>query len=284
MPEKQFRILVADDDENILELVKIYMEAEGYLVLCAGDGQKTLDLIRKFRPHLLILDIMMPRVDGREVCRKLRESGDKTPIIILTALGDDYDKIHGLELGADDYVTKPFNPRELSARVKAVLRRLSNDVALSRLLIFPGLEIIPEQHQVLVNGMEITLTRTEMDLLCILAEQPNRVFTRENLMSTVWGYDYPEDLRTVDTHIKRLRKKLNQERRENQKGQEKQEDQEGQKKQDNKERQGHQERPGNIDNRDYQDNQDYQENQENRIAGWEIKTVWGVGYKFEVKG
>lgn len=223
-------ILVVDDDEHVLDLLQVYLLKEGYRVLGARNGREALELFGREHPDLVVLDIMMPELDGVEVCQRIRKTS-RVPIIMLTAKDEDVDKILGLEMGADDYVTKPFNPRELLARIKAVLRRAAEwEDHPGGLLQFPHLEINPANSEVKVDGNPITCTPKEMQLLATLASNPGRVFTRDQLLEQVWGYEYFGDTRTVDTHIKRLRRKL--------------------------------EVPGDCP--------------------WEIKTVWGVGYKFEV--
>ncbi len=223
-------ILVVDDDEQVLDLLQVYLLKEGYRVLGARDGNDALELFKREHPDLVVLDIMMPGLDGFEVCQRIRKNS-RVPVIMLTAKDEDVDKILGLEMGADDYVTKPFNPRELLARIKAVLRRAAEwSEHPGAVLQLPRLEINPAHCEVKVDGQPITCTPKEMQLLVTLASNPGRVFTRDQLLEQVWGYEYFGDTRTVDTHIKRLRRKL-------------------------------------------------------EVTGtcpWEIKTVWGVGYKFEV--
>lgn len=226
------RILVADDDENVREILRVYLTKEGCSVTEAVDGIDALRLFEQEKPDLMVLDIMMPGMDGLTVCRKIRETS-KLPIILLTAKGEEIDKILGLELGADDYITKPFSPREVVARIKAVLRRVDDkgdddDEALT----FPGLYIDMTNYRVEVDGEFIKCTPREIEVLYYLAKKPGRVFSREELLKKVWGYEYIGESRTVDTHIKRLRKKLNV--------------------------------------------------GDDTIC--DIKTVWGVGYKFDVKG
>ncbi len=228
---KQQKVLVVDDDDNVVRLISLYLKQEGYSVFEAADGKEALRLHRRHRPDLVVLDIMLPKMDGWEVCRRLREQ-HSTPIIMLTARDDDSDKVLGLELGADDYVTKPFNPRELVARVKAVLRRLraSDGEEEGEVLQYRQLYLNRTERRCCVGGSEIPLTAKEFDLLWLLAGHPRRVFSREQFLQQVWGYHYTGDTRTVDTHIKRLRKKLS-------------------------------------------------------VAedpDWEIATVWGIGYRFEV--
>lgn len=205
-------ILLVDDEQKIRDVVRMYLEKEGFSVGEAADGQEALDKISSGKWDLVVLDLMMPGVDGWAVCKEIRKTAS-LPIIMLTARDDEVDRVVGLELGADDYVIKPFSPRELAARVKAVLRRTifdredTNETRQPE-LIYPGLSIDPESRLVLVNDKPIYLTPKEYDLLYQLAKSPNRTFTREDLLSTVWGYDYFGDARTVDTHINRLRDKL----------------------------------------------------------------------------
>lgn len=222
-------ILIVDDETHIRELVRLYLEREGFSVAMAKDGEEALEKAKALKPQLVVLDIMLPKKDGWDVCREVRKFSD-VPIIMLTAKGEEFDKVLGLELGADDYMTKPFSPRELVARVKAILRRTAQDDAGDDNEIkLPGLAINRVSREVTVSGREAVLTPKEFDLLWYLAKNPGKVFTREQLLTAVWGYDYYGDLRTVDTHIKRLREKVEQDAR-----------------------------------------------------GFHIKTIWGVGYKFEV--
>lgn len=200
-------ILVADDEKNIVQLIKLYLSNEGFRVETAYDGQEALEKARRFNPDLVVLDIMMPRVDGLEVCRRLRKESN-VPVIMLTARTDDVDKIVGLELGADDYVTKPFNPRELVARVKAVLRRTQASQQPDITLDVGNISIDPARREVRIGGQEVHLRNKEFDLLVALAQERGRVLTREALLSRVWGYEYLGDSRTVDVHITWLRDKL----------------------------------------------------------------------------
>ncbi|MFA6075065.1 MAG: response regulator transcription factor [Negativicutes bacterium] len=226
------RILIADDDTNIRELIKIYLLKEGFEVFEAVDGAETIVKAQQCNPDILVLDIMMPVLDGIEVCRQIRRFS-KLPIIMLTARADDDDRIIGLETGADDYLTKPFNPRELVARINAVLRRSEERKAekVSEIVVFPYLNIDHNNYLVKVDGQEINMTNKEFELLWFFTKNTNKVFTRDQLLEKVWGYEYYGDTRTVDTHVKRLRAKLS-----------------------------------------IRDS-----------FGWDIKTVWGVGYKFEDK-
>ena len=200
-------ILVADDEKHILQLVSLYLTNEGFRVETAADGQEALDKARRFRPDLVVLDLMMPRVDGWEVCRRLRKESD-VPVIMLTARTDDVDKIVGLELGADDYVIKPFNPRELVARVKAVLRRSRGSLDHDTSIEVGDIRIDPARREVHVAGKPVHLRAKEFDLLMALAQEQGRVLTREALLSRVWGYEYLGESRTVDVHVTWLRDKL----------------------------------------------------------------------------
>jgi two-component system, OmpR family, response regulator ResD len=212
------KILVIEDEEGIVHLLKLYLRDAGYDVTAAYDGADGLALHAREQPDLVILDIMLPAIDGFEVCRRIR-SWSKTPILMLTARGDLEDRVSGLDLGADDYLVKPFSPRELLSRVRAILRRTegretarsqtgSAGQAEKAVLRFPGLIIDLPARRVEVNGAEVLLTPTEFDLLALLAQSPNRVFTREILMNKVWGYDYLGDGHTIDVHISALRKKI----------------------------------------------------------------------------
>ena len=211
------KILIIEDEEGIVHLIKLYLRNAGYTVIAAHDGADGLALHARERPDLIILDIMLPTMDGFEVCRRIR-SWSKTPILMLTARGDLDDRVSGLDLGADDYLVKPFSPRELLSRVRAILRRTEDreaggpptgsQVAAKAVLSFPGLTIDLPARRVEVNGSEVALTPTEFDLLALLAQSPNRVFTREILMNKVWGYDYLGDGHTIDVHISALRKKI----------------------------------------------------------------------------
>jgi len=223
-------LLVVDDDDNICQLIKLYMEKEGFAVETVQRGDDGVAAFHKIRPNMVILDVMLPGMEGWEVLREIRKV-DRTPVIMLTAKGETFDKVLGLELGADDYMTKPFDPKELIARIKAVIRRTqpapeTNDKELR----FEGLTISLANYTVNYRGETMELPPKEIELLYFLAGHPNKVFTREQLLEQVWDFDYYGDSRTVDVHIKRLREKLSDE--------------------------------GNP---------------------WQLKTVWGVGYKFEVK-
>jgi DNA-binding response OmpR family regulator len=200
-------ILVVDDERSIVQLARLYLQNDGYRVETATNGREALEKVRSVQPALVVLDLMLPEIDGWEVCRRLRRESD-VPIIILTARGDDVDRIVGLELGADDYVTKPFNPRELLARVKAVLRRASAAPRSPAPIRVGDVVVDPARREVSVAGRPVELRPKEFDLLCALARQPGIVFPRERLMQEVWGYDYAGDTRTIDVHITWLREKL----------------------------------------------------------------------------
>lgn len=200
-------ILVVDDAPNIVELLRLYLEGAGFATVVATDGPSAVDLHRKHRPDLVILDVMLPGMDGFEVCRAIRREAD-TPVLMLTARTDDVDAIVGLELGADDYVTKPFNPRALVARVKAILRRTDGTVRLGRPIEVGTLRIDPRRREVAVGQRVVELRAREFDLLAALARDPGIVLSREALLDDVWGTDFPGETRTVDVHVSELRKKL----------------------------------------------------------------------------
>jgi len=223
-------VLIVEDDRNIAELLQLYLEKEGYDVNVAVDGGQGLAKFRLYRPDLVLLDVMMPVMDGWAVCRAIRAESN-TPVIMLTAKGETDDKVAGLKSGADDYITKPFEMREVLARIEAVLRRTTGAAAeaKARRLTFDRLVIDMDAFELLVDGKKVDTPPKEMDLLYYLASSPNRVYTRNQLLDEVWGFDYFGDSRTVDVHIKRLREKL-----------------------------------------------------EGVSENWSLKTVWGVGYKFEV--
>ena len=226
------KILLVDDDPNIRQLVNLYLEKEGFEVEMADRGDTALQIFRQSPPNLMLLDVMLPGMDGWQVLREARKVSN-IPIIMLTAKDETFDKVLGLELGADDYIAKPFDMKELVARIKAVIRRYQVPEAAdgTKELVFPGLTVNISQYTVTYMGKELEMPPKELELLNFLASHPNQVFTREQLLEQVWGYDFFGDSRTVDVHVKRLREKLT----------------EGEK------------------------------------LGWQIKTVWGVGYKFEVK-
>ncbi len=229
MKDKQ-TIMVVDDDPNIAQLVKLYLEKEGFEVSVETRGDDAVAAFQKNPPSLMLLDIMLPGMDGLQVCRAVRQIS-AIPIIMLSAKDETFDKVLGLELGADDYITKPFEGKELVARVKAVLRRSSPGESEKDTLSFPGLTISLEKYEVHYQGKLLEMPPKELEVLYFLAAHQNRVFTREQLLEQVWGFDFFGDSRTVDVHIKRLREKL----------------------------------------------------QDSEALGWTIRTVWGVGYKFEVK-
>jgi two-component system alkaline phosphatase synthesis response regulator PhoP len=201
------KILIVDDEANIIELVKLYLAREGLTIESAGTGHDGLSKFATFSPDLIILDIMLPDIDGLEICRRIR-SKSKVPILMLSARREDVDKIIGLELGADDYLAKPFNPHEMVARVKAILRRVSAPVAAPPTIDIYGLHIDVSKREVTVAGKPLTLRTKEFDLLAVFAQNPGVVLSRDRLLSDVWGYDYYGETRTVDVHINHLRDKL----------------------------------------------------------------------------
>ena len=224
------KILVIDDDLNICDLLQMYLEKEGYEVRTANDGVEGINTFKTYEPDMVLLDIMLPQKDGWQICREIREQSNK-PIIMITAKGETIDKVLGLELGADDFIVKPLDMKEVFARIKAVLRRYAKHDAFDEELIkFENLEISKQKYELKVCGKVVDLPPKELDLLYFLASNYNRVFTRDQLLDKVWGFDYLGDSRTVDVHIKRLREKL-----------------------------------------------------EGASESWSLKTIWGVGYKFEVK-
>lgn len=211
---KNPKILVVDDEERIRRLVRMYLERNAFDVEEAEDGQEALDKALENHYDLIVLDLMLPGMDGRDVCAALRQQNNEVPIIMLTAAGDEMSRIHGFELGADDYVVKPFSPRELVMRVKALLKRAIQTTdkeapaSVSSVLTFQTLTINMDSRRVLCDGEEVSLTPKEYELLCYLAQRPEKVFSREELLRDVWNYQFYGDQRTVDTHIKRLREKL----------------------------------------------------------------------------
>lgn len=211
LPLSGVTVLIVEDEMSITRLVRLYLEAAGAVVLEAHNGRTGIEMFERERPHLIILDIMLPDFDGWEVCRRIRHCSD-TPIVMLTARETENDRVRGLDLGADDYVTKPFSPRELASRVRAILRRAGGADGLAAQTLdrleYPGLTILPLARRVEIEGMPVPLTPKEFDLLFILARAPDRVFTRQTLFSQVWGFDYLGDSRTVDVHVGTLRKKL----------------------------------------------------------------------------
>ncbi|MFX3633523.1 MAG: response regulator transcription factor [Candidatus Pristimantibacillus sp.] len=214
MPDYASRILVVDDEERIRRLLKMYLEKEGYTIDEAEDGESALRLATATDYALILLDVMLPGIDGVEVCSRLRQV-KATPVIMLTAKGEEMNRVQGFEVGADDYVVKPFSPREVIYRVKAILRRssatafLTKEVNSSNNIVFPHLVIEHDAHRVSAGGQEVSLTPKEYELLHYLAVSPDKVFSREELLKDVWNYEFFGDLRTVDTHVKRLREKLN---------------------------------------------------------------------------
>jgi two-component system, OmpR family, response regulator len=223
------KILVIDDDVNICELMRLYLEKDGYEVITVYNGMKGVEVFKESAPNLILLDIMLPGIDGLQVCREIRKVSS-IPIIMLTAKGETFDKVLGLELGADDYMVKPFEPKEMVARVKAVLRRYEHKDVDIKEVVYPNLDINKSNYSIKLAGKELELPPKELELLFFLASNPNKVFTREQLLEHVWGFDFFGDSRTVDVHVKRLREKIE------------------------------------LENQN-----------------WQLKTVWGVGYKFEVK-
>lgn len=225
-------ILIADDNRDITDILSTYSKMEGFEPLIACDGEEAIRLFDEKNPEVVLLDVMMPKVDGYEVCRKIR-SKSNVPVILITARGEDFDKIMGLDIGADDYIVKPFSPREVMARVRAVMRRMAKAVKENEsenVIKISNLEINLDEYTLHIGGQRINLTKKEIETMWTLVSNPNKVFTRDNLLDSLWGFDYFGDSRTVDSHIKRLRAKL-----------------------------------------------DTVEH-----PSWTIKTIWGVGYKFEV--
>ncbi|MHB8171837.1 MAG: response regulator [Thermincolia bacterium] len=206
------KILVVDDEQHIAELVKFNLEKEGYQVICAHSGAEAIDRFKEETPNLIVLDIMLPEMDGLEVCRRLRNlpNGADVPVIMLTAKGEEVDKVLGLEIGADDYMTKPFSPRELVARVKARLRRLAKEEKQpeGQVLTYGEVVVYPENYEVMVRGRKQDLTPKEFELLKLLLTNRGKVYTRDYLLERIWGYDYYGDTRTVDVHIRHLRQKI----------------------------------------------------------------------------
>jgi len=212
--ERELKILVVDDEERIRRLIRMYLERENYMIDEAEDGNTALKKAQENDYDLILLDVMMPGKDGMEVCKELRET-KSTPVIMLTAKGEEANRVQGFEVGADDYIVKPFSPREVVLRVKALLRRSStitfvqSDTATKDILVFPHITIDNDAHRVTADGKEVNLTPKEYELLLFLAKSPDKVFDREQLLKEVWHYEFFGDLRTVDTHVKRLREKLN---------------------------------------------------------------------------
>jgi len=223
------KILIVDDNKQITSILEEYAKKEGYSTQIARDGQEAIREFEKINPDIILLDVMMPKMDGFEVCREIRKKSN-VPILMITARGEDFERIMGLDIGADDYIVKPFSPPEVMARVRAILRRLNpGEEKKQSILALHNLEINLDEYRVSVAGQPVSLTKKEIEILWTLASNRNRVFSRDHLLNSVWGYDYFGDTRTVDSHIKRLRAKLDP----------------------------------------------YEKD------GWEIKTIWGVGYKFE---
>ena len=206
------KILIVDDDSNIAELISLYLMKECYETKIVGDGEEALAAVKSYQPDLILLDLMLPGIDGYQVCREVRSSKD-TPIIMLSAKGEIFDKVLGLEMGADDYMEKPFDSKELVARVKAVLRRYHKQApepaeSADKIVSYPDLTINLTNYSVTYMGEQLDMPPKELELLYVLASSPNRVFTREQLLNRIWGYDYVGDTRTVDVHIKRIREKI----------------------------------------------------------------------------
>ncbi len=225
-------ILIADDNPDITDVLAAYAKKEDLIPVVAADGEEAIRMFRQYNPAVVLLDVMMPKEDGYEVCRKIRAKSD-VPVILITARGEDFEKIMGLDIGADDYIVKPFSPSEVMARIRAVLRRMTKkdkEHNSENVLSIENLEINLEEYTLHIGGTKVSLTKKEIETMWTLASNPNKVFTRDNLLDSLWGFDYFGDSRTVDSHIKRLRAKLDA-----------------------------------IDH-----------------PNWSIKTIWGVGYKFEV--
>ncbi len=230
------KVLIVDDERNICEIIRLYVEKEGYKTLCAYDGDEAVRLFNQEKPSIVLLDIMLPKKDGWQVCREIRSTSN-APVIMLTAKGELFDKVLGLELGADDYIVKPFEPKELVARIKAVLRRCEygqgGNADTQSGLKFDGLTINRETYEVYLDDKRLELPPKEFELLYFLAYNSNKVFTRDQLLNEIWGYEFFGDSRTVDVHIKRIREKIES---------------------------------------------------DDKARSWQLKTVWGVGYKFEIAG
>lgn len=223
------KLLIVDDNKQITSILEEYAKKEGYKTVIAYDGIEAMEKFQSENPDIILLDVMMPKKDGFSVCREIRQNSN-VPIIMVTARGEDYERIMGLEIGADDYIVKPFSPGEVMARIKAIMRRITRDESQAQKFILDNLAISLDDYSVTIDGNLIPLTKKEIEILWMLANTKNKVFSRDNLLNSLWGYDYIGDNRTVDSHIKRLRAKL-----------------------------------------------DAYEH-----SAWEIKTIWGVGYKFEV--
>lgn len=225
-----YKILIADDNRQIISILSDYAKKDGYATIAAYDGLEAIQKFEKENPDVILLDVMMPQKDGFEVCREIRKKS-RVPIMMITARSEDFEKIMGLDIGADDYITKPFSPGEVMARVRAIMRRIDQtDERMARAFHFDNLSINLDDYTVYIHSQPVPLTKKEIEILWTLAINKNKVFSRDNLLSSLWGYDYVGDSRTVDSHIKRLRAKLD----------------------------------------------------EYTHTSWDIKTIWGVGYKFEV--
>ena len=225
-----FKILIADDNKQISSILEEYSINNGYTAIIAGDGAEAIEKFESHKPDIILLDVMMPEKDGFEVCRTIRKTSN-VPIIMITARGEDFEKIMGLEIGADDYIVKPFSPSEVMARVKAIMRRIAYEEKDKQVFAFSNLKVNLQDYTVSIDEVNIPLTKKEFEILWTLTASKNKVFSRDNLLNSLWGYDYIGDNRTVDSHIKRLRAKLDK----------------------------------------------------HSHPHWDIKTIWGVGYKFEVK-
>ncbi len=225
-----FKILIADDNKQISSILEEYSINNGYTAIIAGDGAEAIEKFESHKPDIILLDVMMPEKDGFEVCRTIRKTSN-VPIIMITARGEDFEKIMGLEIGADDYIVKPFSPSEVMARVKAIMRRIAYEEKDKQVFVFRNLKVDLQDYTVSIDDVNIPLTKKEFEILWTLTASKNKVFSRDNLLNSLWGYDYIGDNRTVDSHIKRLRAKLDK----------------------------------------------------HSHPHWDIKTIWGVGYKFEVK-
>lgn len=227
---KQY-VLIADDNPDITDVLENYVKKEGFEPIVAADGEEALKKFNEYKPEVVLLDVMMPRMDGYEVCRRIREKSD-TPVILVTARGEDFERIMGLDIGADDYIVKPFSPSEVMARVRAVLRRMSrkeHEEGEGKTRISIGnLTVDIREYTLYIGDAQLNMTKKELETVWTLANNPDKLFTRDNLLNSIWGYDYYGETRTVDTHIKRIRGKLN----------------------------------------------------EYDHPGWDIRTVWGAGYKF----
>lgn len=223
-------VLIADDNQQITSILEEYVKKEGNEVIISRDGEEALMLFESHKPDIVLLDVMMPKIDGFEVCRLIRKTS-MIPVIMVTARGEDFERIMGLDIGADDYIVKPFSPTEVMARIRAILRRINRGNDSKQEIICDNLIISLDDYSAYIDGQSLELTKKEIELLWTLVENKSKVFTRDNLLNNLWGYDYYGDSRTVDSHIKRLRAKLD----------------------------------------------------EHEHPNWEIRTIWGVGYKFEEK-